>query len=65
MGIFISQITHAIIKLTSNRRPVDFPDDFHHKQGGGGSPTANATKLKERQEGPPAGHEIGPPDGMT
>ena len=65
MGKFVSQISHTCIKLMSNRGPVDFHNDFHNNEGGDRSPNANATTIKERQDGPPAGHEFGPPDGMT
>ncbi|KAM0805800.1 hypothetical protein BDR22DRAFT_958864 [Usnea florida] len=64
-GYIISQSTHTIIELISSRWPNEHHDNFHHEHGGDRSPTANATKIKEREEYPPAGHEFSPPDGMT
>lgn len=64
----ISKTTREKVKLIASRRPSEtpsgLPESFHHGLDNSGSGT-NDTKIKERQEGPPAGHDFAPPDGMT
>ena len=49
----IFHITHGVVKLMPNRRPISepsgLPESFKHRVGGSGTPSTNDTKIKERE----------------